>query len=176
MKTFKTTVLALIATAFVFAGCGAFTQTPLEKEQTAALVSNAIQDGDIYIVIDRIQPRAFPQKETMDGYSISIKDGILKCYLPYVGRANFSFPNEDAIAVDADNVPVNVKTTMNPSRRNCYALLEFNFPNRYNSETFYITIEVYHNGIAYVKVDSQYRDFINYTGHFEERPVKKEKK
>ena len=81
MKTFKTTVLALIATAFVFAGCGAFTQTPQEKEQTAALVSNAIQDGDIYIVIDRIQPRAFPQKETMDGYSISIKDGILKCYL-----------------------------------------------------------------------------------------------
>ena len=48
MKTFKTTVLALIATAFVFAGCGAFTQTPQEKEQTAALVSNAIQDGDIY--------------------------------------------------------------------------------------------------------------------------------
>ena len=176
MKSFKTTFLALIATAFVFAGCGAFSQTPQEKEETSNLVTNAIENGDIYIVIDRIQPRSFPQKETMDGYSISIKDGLLKCYLPYIGRADFSFPNEDAIAVDADNVPINVKTTLNPPRRKCDALLEFNFENRYNSETFYITIEVYHNGIAYVKVDSQYRDFINYTGHFEQRPAPKEKK
>lgn len=176
MKSFKTTFLALIATAFVFAGCGAFTQTPQEKEETANLVTNAIENGDFYIVVDRIQPRSFPQKETMEGYSISIKDGILKCYLPYIGRADVSFPNEDAIAVDADNVPVNVKTTMNPPRRKCYALLEFSFQNRYNSEIFYVSIETYTNGTAYIKVDSQYRDFINYTGHFEQRPVKKEKK
>ena len=176
MKTFKTTFLALIATAFVLAGCGAFTQTPQEKEETANLVTNSIENGDIYIVIDRIQPKSFPQKETMDGYSLSIKDGLLKCYLPYIGRADFSFPNEDAIAVDADNVPVQVKTTMNPRGRKCYALLEFSFENRYNSEIFYVTIETYTNGIAYIKVDSQYRDFINYTGHFDNRPVKKEKK
>ena len=176
MKTFKTTFLALIATAFVLAGCGAFTQTPQEKEETANLVTNSIENGDIYIVIDRIQPKSFPQKETMDGYSLSIKDGLLKCYLPYIGRADFSFPNEDAIAVDADNVPVQVKTTMNPRGRKCYALLEFSFENRYNSEIFYVTIETYTNGTAYVKVDSQFRDFINYTGHFEQRPVKKEKK
>ncbi|MBQ6311455.1 MAG: DUF4251 domain-containing protein [Bacteroidales bacterium] len=176
MKTFKTTFLALIATAFVFAGCGAFTQTPQEKEETANLVTNGIENGDIYIVIDRIQPRSFPQKETMDGYSISIKDGLLKCYLPYMGRVETSFPNEDAIAVDADNVPVSVKTTMNPRGRKCYALLEFSFQNRYNSEIFYVTIETYTNGMAYIKVDSQWRDFINYTGHFDNRPVKKEKK
>ena len=176
MKTFKITFLTLIATAFVFAGCGAFTQTPQEKEETANFVTNGIENGDIYIVIDRIQPRSFPQKETMEGYSLSIKDGLLKCYLPYIGRADFSFPNEDAIAVDADNVPVNVKTTMNPRGRKCYALLEFNFENRYNSEIFHVSIETYTNGIAYIKVDSQYRDYINYTGHFEQRPVKKEKK
>lgn len=175
MKTIKTTLLALAA-AFMLAGCGAFSQTPQEKAETAASVTNAIQNQDIYIVIDRIQPKSFPQKETMDGYSLSIKDGVLKCYLPYIGRADFSFPNEDAIAVDADNVPVNVKTTVNPAKRNCYAFLEFNFPNRYNSEIFNVNIEVYSNGTAYVKVDSQYRDFINYTGHLEQRPVKKEKK
>jgi len=175
MKTIRTTLLALAAT-LMLAGCGAFSQTPQEQAETAASVVNAIQNQDIYIVIDRIQPMSFPQKETMDGYNLSIKDGILKCYLPYIGKANFSYPNEDAIAVDADNVPVNVKTTMNPPRRNCYALLEFNFQNRYNAEIFYVTIEVYQNGIAYIKVDSQYRDFINYTGHFDNRPVKKEKK
>lgn len=176
MKTFRTTFLALIATAFVFAGCGAFTQTPQEKEEAANLVANAIELGDIYIVIDRIQPRSLPQKETMDGYSISIKDGILKCYLPYIGSVYTTFFNEDAIAVDADNVPVTVKTTMNPRGRKCYALLEFSFQNRYNSEIFYVTIETYTNGTAYIKVDSQFRDFINYTGHFEPRPVPKEKK
>lgn len=175
MKTIRTTLLALAAT-LMLAGCGAFSQTPQEQAETAASVVNAIQNQDIYIVIDRIQPMSFPQKETMDGYNLSIKDGILKCYLPYIGKANFSYPNEDAIAVDADNVAVNVKTTMNPPRRNCYALLEFNFQNRYNAEIFYVTIEVYQNGIAYIKVDSQYRDFINYTGHLEQRPVKKEKK
>ena len=168
--------LTVLAVAFIIAGCGAFVQTPQEKEETAALVKDAIQNTDVYIVIDRIQPRAFPQKESMEGYTVSIKDGLLKCYLPYIGRADFSFPNEDAIAVDADNVPVNVKTTVNPAKRNCYAFLEFNFPNRYNSEIFNVNIEVYSNGTAYIKVDSQYRDFINYTGHFEKRPVKKEKK
>ena len=174
--TFKSAFLALVSAAFLFAGCGAFTQTPQEKEETANLVTNGIENGDIYIVIDRIQPRSFPQKETMDGYSISIKDGILKCYLPYIGRTDTSFLNEDAIAIDADNVPVTVKTTMNPKGRKCYALLEFSFQNRYNSEILNLTIETYTNGIAYVKVDSQFRDFINYTGHFDNRPVKKEKK
>ncbi|MBP5518485.1 MAG: DUF4251 domain-containing protein [Bacteroidales bacterium] len=175
MKTFRL-ILASACLAVILASCGAFVQTPQEKEETAALVKDAIQNTDVYIVIDRIQPRAFPQKESMEGYTVSIKDGLLKCYLPYIGRADFSFPNEDAIAVDADNVPVNVKTTLNPPRRKCDALLEFSFENRYNYEIFYVTVEVYYNGIAYIKVDSQYRDFINYTGHFEKRPVKKEKK
>ena len=146
--------LTVLAVAFIIAGCGAFVQTPQEKEETAALVKDAIQNTDVYIVIDRIQPRAFPQKESMEGYTVSIKDGLLKCYLPYIGRADFS----------------------NPPRRKCDALLEFSFENRYNYEIFYVTVEVYYNGIAYIKVDSQYRDFINYTGHFEKRPVKKEKK
>jgi len=168
------TVLA--AAVFMLTGCGAFVQTPEEKAETAAMVTKAVEDTDIYIEIDRIQPRVFPQRETMDGYSISIKDGILKCYLPYMGRAEFSFPNEDAIAVDADYVPVNVRTTYDPPRRKCYALLELSFENRYNPEIFYMTIEVYQNGLAYIKVDSQYRDFINYTGHFDKRPEKKEKK
>ena len=53
MKSFKTTFLALIATAFVFAGCGAFSQTPQEKEETSNLVTNAIENGDIFSFLDR---------------------------------------------------------------------------------------------------------------------------
>ena len=168
--------LTVLALAFMLAGCGAFQQTPQQKAEQEQMVRSALENQDIYIVIDRIAPQRFPQKETMDGYTISIKDGLLKCYLPYIGRADFSFPNEDAIAVDADNVPINIKTTLNPPRRKCDVLLEFNFENRYSYEIFYVTIEAYYNGIAYIKVDSQYRDFINYTGHFEPRPVPKEKK
>ena len=78
--------LTVLAVAFIIAGCGAFVQTPQEKEETAALVKDAIQNTDVYIVIDRIQPRAFPQKESMEGYTVSIKDGLLKCYLPYIGK------------------------------------------------------------------------------------------
>ena len=33
--TFKSAFLALVSAAFLFAGCGAFTQTPQEKEETA---------------------------------------------------------------------------------------------------------------------------------------------
>ena len=79
MKTFKTAFLALIATAFVFAGCGAFTQTPQEKEETSNLVTNSIENGDIYIVIDRIQLNA-----VYDNVDISVFNRIcneIRCFL-----------------------------------------------------------------------------------------------
>lgn len=139
-----------------------------------ALVMNSVENQDLYIEIDRIVPRKLPQKETLDGYTISIKDGILKCYLPYIGEVRYSFSDENAIAIDANKVPVKTKVTYNPPYKKCYALVEFTFKSRYNSEVFYFQIDIFKNGTAYVRVESQYRDFINYNGHLEQRPVQKE--
>ena len=119
-----------------------------------ALVMNSVENQDIYIEIDRIVPRKLPQKETLD--------------------VRYSFSDENAIAIDANKVPVKTKVTYNPPYKKCYALVEFTFKSRYNSEVFYFQIDIFKNGTAYVRVESQYRDFINYNGHLEQRPVQKE--
>ena len=106
MKNLSVLICA-VCFSILAAGCGTFAQTPEQKAADEALVMSSLQNGDYYIVIDRIIPRRFPAKESMEGYTVSIKDNVLKCYLPYIGQANFSYPNEDAIAIDAENVPGN---------------------------------------------------------------------
>lgn len=199
MKTFKL-ILASVIIAIILASCGTSKKAvgvmgaggmvedaevldavpaPMPVPAAAAaeaMVMRSLENEDIYIEIDRIIPRKMPQKETMDGYTISIKDGILKCYLPYVGEIRYSFSDNNAIAIDANKVPVKTKITYNPPYKKCYALVEFTFKSRYNSEIFYFQMEIYKNGTAYIRVESQYRDFINYNGHLEERPVPKENK
>ena len=197
MKTFKLILTSVIA-AIILASCGTSKKAvgvmgaggvvedaevldavpapmPVPAVSAAeAMVMHSLENEDIYIEIDRIIPRKMPQKETMDGYTISIKDGILKCYLPYIGELRYSFSDNNAIAIDANKVPVKTKIIYNPPYKKCYALVEFTFKSRYNSEIFYFQMEIYKNGTAYIRVESQYRDFINYNGHLEERPVPKE--
>ena len=192
MKTFR--IISVAVAALLLASCGTSRKasavlggamsSPMEEaampvpavSAAEAMVINSVENQDIYIEIDRIVPMKLPQRETMDGYTISIKDGILKCYLPYIGEVRYSFSNDNAIAIDADKVPVKTKVTYNPPYKKCYALVEFTFKSKYNSEIFYFQIDVFKNGMAYVRVESQYRDFINYNGHLEERPVPKENK
>lgn len=138
----------------------------------APIVTAALSNSDFYIEVERIMPRKYPAKETMDGYTVSLKDNILKCYLPYIGEVRYSFSNDDAIAISANKTAVTPKVTMNPPYKKCYALIEFTFKSKYNNEAFYFKIELYKNGNAYITVNSQYRDPITYYGKLEEYPEK----
>ena len=139
MKTFR--IISVAVAALLLASCGTSRKasavlggamsSPMEEaampvpavSAAEAMVINSVENQDIYIEIDRIVPRKLPQRETMDGYTISIKDGILKCYLPYIGEVRYSFSNDNAIAIDADKVPVKTKVTYNPPYKKCYALV-----------------------------------------------------
>ena len=193
---FKTIAcLAVFSAGIILSGCGtsrkavigsaaeagggiplpASAKPTYSSSPASAAVSSALDNKDFYIEIERIVPKKMPPKETLDGYTISIKDNTLNCYLPYIGEVRYSFTNDNAIAIDAKNVPVNMKVTMNPPHKNCYAFIEFTFKSKYNSEIFYFMIDLYKNGTSYIKVESQYRDLITYTGRLEARPEPKQK-
>ena len=151
-------------------------EAPMEAKPMEAapapIVTSSLESGDFFIEVERIMPRKYPAKETMDGYTVSLKDNILKCYLPYIGEVRYSFSNDDAIAISTNKTAVTPKVTMNPSYKKCYALIEFTFKSKYNNEAFYFKIELYKNGNAYITVNSQYRDPITYYGKLEEYPEK----
>ena len=173
----KTTIVKLFVAIFAFAAlcsCGTSANST-QKDQPQQNVVESLDSLDIYIVINRIIPKSMPPRESMDGYFLSIKDGVLTCYLPFIGSAHGSFLNSNEIAIDVENTPVDVKVTKNPPKRNSYAVLEFSAPSKYKSEVFVFTVEIYGNGNARLSVESIQRDFINYAGNLEKRPEKKTK-
>ena len=171
----KTIFVKLCVAIFAFAAlcsCG-ISADSTQKDQPLQNVVDNLDSVDLYIVINRIIPKYMPPRESMDGYFLSLKDGILTCYLPFIGSAHGAFLNSNEIAIDVEDTPVDVKVTKNPPKRSSYAVLEFSAPSKYKSEVFVFTVEIYSNGNTRLSVESIQRDFINYAGKLEKRPERK---
>ncbi|MBQ1886065.1 MAG: DUF4251 domain-containing protein [Bacteroidales bacterium] len=172
MKTLFISVRMLSVAAaalFCLAGCGG-TGSKVSAEANE-LVLNSIENKDFFIEIEKIKPEKQAAKDAGEPCTISIKDDILKCKLPYVGELRYSFSKKDAVALNADNVSITPKVTIRPPYKKYYALMEFTVRNKVSTEVLYFKIAVYHDGSAVIKVESQFRDPITYAGWLEERPV-----
>ena len=138
-------------------GCGGSgSSVPAEASE---IVLSSIENNDFYIQIEKIKPENKSVTSTEEPCTISIKDDIISCRLPYVG------------ALNAENVSITPKVTVRPPYKKYYALMEFTVRNKVSTEVLYFKIAVYHDGSAVVKVESQFRDPITYGGWLEERPV-----
>lgn len=166
---FAVSTLALVLFASIcISGCGGSSaKLPAEANE---MVLNAIENNDFYIEIEKIKPGKQAIREAQEGSMISIKDNILNCNLPYIGELRYSFSKKDAVAFTSEKVSITPKITIKPQYEKYYALLEFTVRNKANSEVLFYKVAVYRDGSAVVKVESQYRDPINYAGWLEERP------
>ncbi|MBQ2492317.1 MAG: DUF4251 domain-containing protein [Bacteroidales bacterium] len=167
---FAAGMFAAVAMAAVcLSGCGGSgSSVPAEASE---IVLNSIENNDFYIDIEKIKPEKNPVTSAEGSCTISIKDDILSCRLPYIGELRYSFSKKDAVALNAENVSITPKVTVRPPYKKYYALLEFTVRNKVSTEVLYFKIAVYHDGSAVVKVESQFRDPITYGGWLEERPV-----
>lgn len=171
MRKLSFTILTLAAAvvAVCISGCGGTgSRVPAEANE---LVLNSIENNDFYIEIEKIKPEKQSARLVDEAYTVSIKDDILQCNLPYIGALRYSFSKKEAVALNADNVSITPKVTIKPPYKKYYALLEFTVRNKVSTEVLYFKVAVYHDGSTVIKVDSQFRDPISYAGWLEERPV-----
>ena len=167
---FAVSMFAVAAVAAVcLPGCGGpGSSVPAEANE---IVLSSIENNDFYIQIEKIKPENKSVTSTEGPCTISIKDDIISCRLPYVGELKYSLSKKDAVALNAENVSITPKVTVRPPYKKYYALMEFTVRNKVSTEVLYFKIAVYHDGSAVVKVESQFRDPITYGGWLEERPV-----
>ena len=161
-------LVAVVLAAVCFSGCGGTSSRA--GAEADYIVLNAIENNDFYIEIEEIKPEKSAVRPAEEACTISIKDDILKCKLPYIGEVRYSFSKKDAVALNAENVSITPKVTVKPQYKKYYALLEFTVRNKVTTEVLYFKVAVYRDGSALVKVESQFRDPISYSGWLEERP------
>ena len=173
MKTMKSisrffSILAVVtAVGFFLVSCGTVVQSGNNNVTVTQKVN--VNTSDFYIEVDRIIPLGFPQKETMDGYNLSVKGDTLNCILPYIGKANLSFADVNAISIEADDYKISPKAYYNEKKKGYQ--VDFSFTNRYCAETFDVSVELYESGFAYIRISSAYRDMIQYHGQVTNRPT-----
>ena len=162
------TVVAVLGIFLVsLSSCGTVVQSGNSNVTVTHKVN--VKTNDFYVEVDRIIPLGFPQKETLDGYYLSVKGDTLNCMLPYIGKANLSFADENAISIEADDYKISPKSSYNEKKKGYQ--VDFSFTNRYCAETFDVTVELYDSGYAYIRVTSAYRDMIQYHGQVTNRPT-----
>lgn len=166
-----TRIISIVAAATVLGiflvSCGTTVQSGNNNVTVTQKVN--VKTNDFYVEVDRIIPLGFPQKETLDGYFLSVKGDTLNCMLPYIGKANLSFADENAISIEADDYKISPKASYNEKKKGYQ--VDFSFTNRYCAETFDVTVELYDSGYAYIRVTSAYRDMIQYHGQVTNRPT-----
>lgn len=166
-----TRIISLVAAAAVLGiflvSCGTTVQSGNNNVTVTQKVN--VKTNDFYVEVDRIIPLGFPQKETLDGYFLSVKGDTLNCMLPYIGKANLSFADENAISIEADDYKISPKASYNEKKKGYQ--VDFSFTNRYCAETFDVMVELYDGGYAYIRVTSAYRDMIQYHGQITNRPT-----
>ena len=167
MKRFFSTVAVVAVLGIFMVSCGTIVQSGNNNVTVTQKVN--VNTSDFYVEVDRIIPLGFPQKETLDGYFLSVKGDTLNCMLPYIGKANLSFADENAISIEADDYKISPKAYYNEKKKGYQ--VDFNFTNRYCAETFDVTVELYDSGYAYIRVSSAYRDMIQYHGMVTNRPT-----
>ena len=157
----KHKLIILTAFSLLLCSCGAFRQTPEEKQHIAQVVSQRLDAMDFRIDIDYMMPLRGGGKAVTGGYSITVNGTTLNSHLPYLGVAqrvpygggkalNF----EDEIDEYTDSGWYRGKRTI--------TLLTNN-----DEDIIVYTLTLFDNAQADVQVHCRNRDDISYRGNLD---------
>ena len=130
------------------------------EAREAEQVVSGVQTGDFTIRIDRMYPLRGSSK-SVTNYSVTVKDGVLISYLPFVGQAwRVPYGGGHALNFKADVGSYQVAQT----RRDCY---EIRLYVKTDEDEHLYLFTVFDNGRTSLEVQSGNRDRISYSGEME---------
>ena len=161
-------IIALLALATLFAGCGVLTEKITPEEE--ALIQQRLDARSFRIDADFMLPRRGGQQALTSPYGITVNDGRIISALPYVGQA-WDLPYGGGHGLNFE-APIDSYTEERSSSKRVIVIGTDN-------DEDYVTylIQVYTNGKADISVRSQHREEISYRGNLDPNtdPSKKDK-
>lgn len=161
----KTWTLSLLAVVLAVSSCGILaSETREERAQREAreaqMVVDNVQSGHFKIEIDRMYPVRGTSKHVTN-YSVSVKDGVLISYLPYIGQAwRVPYGGGHGLNFKADIGSYNVVRTRNDG-------YEVRIFVKTDEDQHVYVLTVFDNGRASLDVQSQNRERISYSGNMD---------
>ncbi len=131
------------------------------KARTAAAVSECIKNKDITVTVDRIYPLKGIAKNSTDGYTISLSNDTLNCYLPYFGEMK-SAVMAGNLAISSEKQQVQVSEQYDQKSESY--ILQFHFYNKEFKDIWKCIMQIFTDGKAAIRMESNARDSIGYSG------------
>jgi len=144
-----------------WSGCATSEEKAAQMAELSANVTNALNNRDYKISIDRMYPMRGSSRHVSFGYSVEVKNDTLVSYLPYFGRA-YNVPYGGGKGL---NFSAPIGSYQEFMIRNGLRRIEICVTN--DEDTYLYTIEVFDNGSSSVDVRARQRERISYSGNVE---------
>lgn len=145
----------------MFIGCKVSEEKAAQMAELSAKVTNALNNRDYKIAIDRMYPMRGSSRHVTYGYSVEVRNDTLISYLPYFGRA-YNVPYGGGKGL---NFTAPISSYQEFMKRNGQRHIEIGVTN--DEDTYLYTIEVFDNGNSSVDVRARQRERISYSGNVE---------
>ena len=161
MKRVILIILVAISAAILLSGCATSEEKAAQMVELSANVTNALNNRDYKIAIDRMYPMRGSSRHVSFGYSVEVRNDTLVSYLPYFGRA-YNVPYGGGKGL---NFTAPIASYQEFLKRNGLRHIEIGVTN--DEDTYLYTIEVFDNGNASVDVHARQRERISFSGNVE---------
>ena len=142
----------------MFIGCKISEEKAAQMAELSANVTNALNNRDYKIAIDRMYPMRGSSRHVSFGYSVEVRNDTLISYLPYFGRA-YNVPYGGGKGL---NFTAPISSYQEFMKRNGQRHIEIGVTN--DEDTYFYTIEVFNNGSSSIDVQARQRERISYSG------------
>lgn len=142
-------------------GCATSEEKAAQMAELSANVTNALNNRDYTIAIDRMYPMRGSSRHISFGYSVEVRNDTLISYLPYFGRA-YNVPYGGGKGL---NFSAPISSYQEYMKRNGLRHIEIGVTNE--EDTYIYTIDVFDNGNSSVEVRARQRERISYSGNVE---------
>jgi len=142
-----------------WSSCATSEEKAAQMAELSANVTNALNNRDYKIAIDRMYPMRGSSRHVSFGYSVEVRNDTLISYLPYFGRA-YNVPYGGGKGL---NFTAPIESYQEFMKRNGQRHIEIGVTNE--EDTYFYTIEVFDNGNSSVEVRARQRERISYSGN-----------
>lgn len=149
---FITAAMAILA----LAACGASGKAA--DQELSDLAATAFKTHDATIEVNYIYPLEFPARPSTDGYTITIKDGKMKGFLPFFGSSSMGgySPNDGGFTFE--DCPVRIKSTKGNDS------VVWNFEAKAGTDNVRVSITIWNNGNAEIYLQPTNKSAMRYSG------------
>ena len=161
MKRFYIFSVLIVLMAILWCSCASSEEKAAQMVELSANVTNALNNRDYKIAIDRMYPMRGSSRHVTYGYSVEVRNDTLISYLPYFGRA-YNVPYGGGMGL---NFTSPISSYQEFMKRNGQRHIEIGVTN--DEDTYFYTIEVFDNGNTSIEVRARQRERISYSGNVE---------